>query len=272
MDVLRRNNVRILGKGERTLMFAHGFGCDQTMWRHVVDGLSAGHRIVLFDHVGAGDSDTSAYDPIRYGALAGYAADVVEICQDLGGQPVTFVGHSVGATIGLLAANMRPDMIEALVMVCPSPRFSNTETYSGGFAASDIAELLDLMDKNHLDWSALMAPTVMGAAAEAEQAEWRGSVCRVDPVIAKQFARVTFEADNRADFAATTTRTLIIDCSDDVLAPAEVGAFVHGAIRGSTRQTLQATGHCPHLTRPADVIAAIQAFVAAGNADVRFAA
>jgi sigma-B regulation protein RsbQ len=265
MSILRRNNVRVRGSGSRTLLFAHGFGCDQTMWRHVAGSLSDDHRVVSFDHVGAGDSDWSAYDPRRHGSLEGYAADIVEICEALGGDPLTFVGHSVGGTIGVLAANLRPDLIRSLVLVCPSPRFSNTDGYSGGFSASDISELLDLLEKNQLDWSALMAPTIMGADAVAEQEEWRGSVCRVDPAVAKQFARATFEADNRADFQAVTLPALILDCSDDALAPPYVGDFVQRAIRGSRRVTLEATGHCPHLTRPVDVAAAIREFVSGSS-------
>ncbi|QYF87053.1 alpha/beta hydrolase [Brevundimonas sp. PAMC22021] len=241
------------------------------MWRRVVDEMSEQFRVVLFDHVGAGDSDWSAYDAVRYGSLEGYAADVLEICEELSNDPITYVGHSVGATIGVLAANLRPDLIRSLVLVCPSPRFSNTDGYTGGFSSADIAELLDLMDKNHLDWSALMAPTVMGVDAVAEQEEWRGSVCRVDPATAKQFARLTFEADNRADYAALAAPTLIIDCSDDALAPSAVGDHLHRAISGSERLTLQATGHCPHLTRPSDVTAAILAFDA-GRTLVRTAA
>ncbi|MFN4092848.1 MAG: alpha/beta fold hydrolase [Brevundimonas sp.] len=260
MNVLTRNNVRIAGTSPHHLIFAHGFGCDQSMWRRVVAGLSDRHTVVLFDHVGSGDSDWSAYDATRHGSLTGYAADLVEICENLPPGNVTFVGHSVGATIGILAANQRPDLIQSLVLICPSPRFSNTDDYVGGFAPSDITELLDLMDKNHLDWSALMAPTVIGAQDIPEQDEWRNSVCRIDPAIAKQFARVTFEADNRTDFAANTTPALVIDCSEDSLAPPSVGDFLARVMPASRRVTLQASGHCPHLTRASDVVAAIEAF------------
>lgn len=261
MNPLARNNVRVTGSGPDHLVFAHGFGCDQSMWRRVVAGLSDRYTVVLFDHVGSGDSDWSAYDEIRHAALSGYAEDVVDICESLPRGDVTFVGHSVGATIGVLAANRRPDLIQALVLICPSPRFSNTDAYVGGFEPADISELLDLMDKNHLDWSALMAPTVMGPQDLPEQDEWRNSVCRIDPRIAKQFARVTFEADNRMDFAASRTPSLIIDCSEDSLAPPSVGDFLVGIMPEGSRVTLQAGGHCPHLTRSADVVAAIEAFI-----------
>ena len=257
MTASLRNNVRIIGEGEPTFLFSHGFGCDQSMWRHVAGHFANPGRVVLFDHVGAGGSDISAYDPQAHATLNGYARDVIDICESLDLRDVVFVGHSVSATIGVLAANARPDLFSHLVLICASPRYVNTDSYDGGFGQADIDELLDLMDKNHLDWSALMAPTVVGADHPEVQTEWRDSVCRTDPAIAKAFARVTFTSDHRADYRKVTTPTLLIDCSDDALAPEAVGRYVHAAIAGSRRVVLTAEGHCPHMTAPDEVVEAI---------------
>lgn len=262
MGVLERNNVTRHGRGAPTFVFSHGFGCDQTMWGRVAHDFNACGSVVLFDHVGAGRSDLSAYDRTKYSTLHGYADDVVEICETLGLSDTIFIGHSVSATIGVLAALKRPDLIGRLVMICPSPRYASTDDYQGGFSATDIQELLDLMDKNHFDWSAVMAPAVVGADnAMADQDDWRDSVCRTDPDIAKQFARVTFESDHRADFLKLTTRTLIISCRDDSLAPPDVAEFVNRAIKDSILSSLETSGHCPHVTAPSQVVQAIQRFI-----------
>ncbi|AQR63084.1 alpha/beta hydrolase [Brevundimonas sp. LM2] len=272
MDVLARNNVTRHGSGELTFVFSHGFGCDQTMWRRVAHAFEAHGSVILFDLVGAGHSDATAYDRTRYATLHGYADDVIEICDALGIKDAVFIGHSVSATIGVLSALKRPDLIGRMVMICPSPRYANTDTYRGGFSAEDIQELLDLMDKNHLDWSAIMAPTVMGADGDkADQDDWRDSVCRTDPDIAKQFARVTFESDHRADYQKLKTETLIIGCREDALAPADVGDFVNWAVKDSTLLTLETSGHCPHVTVPLRVIDAIRRFVG-DTSDVRLSA
>jgi sigma-B regulation protein RsbQ len=260
VHVLARNNVTQCGAGEPTFLFAHGFGCDQNMWRHVVAPLANDATVVLFDHVGAGLSDLASYSSEKYGSLRGYAADVIEICEAIGSGPVTFVGHSVSATIGVLAAAARPDLFARLALVCPSPSYVNAEGYVGGFAEADIDELLDLLDKNQLDWSALMSPTLMGPGAETHEAEWRESVCRLDPVIARDFARVTFKSDHREDFGKVGTETLLIECSEDALAPPEVGAFLKASMTNSRRVILPAVGHCPHMSSPAAVIEALRVF------------
>jgi len=261
LDVAKRNNVTLQGSGDRVMMFGHGFGCDQSMWRHVARRFADENRVVLFDNVGAGHSDLSAYSSEKYGTLNGYAADVIEICESLRLPKVVFVGHSVSATIGVLAAVKRPDLFSGLVLVCPSPRYANTDTYTGGFQSQDIAELLDLLDLNHLEWSANMAPMVIGPGSEDVQDEWRESVCRTDPAAAKEFARVTFLSDHRDDYRAVTTPTLTIECRIDSLAPREVGAWVHQAISGSRLTTLETSGHCPHMTDPAGVIDAVRTFL-----------
>jgi sigma-B regulation protein RsbQ len=263
VEVAERNNVKLSGReGARPMVFAHGFGCDQHMWRYVAPAFEDDHRVVLFDHVGAGGSDLSAYDPERYGSLQGYADDVLQICRELDLTDVVFVGHSVSAMIGALAAAKEPGRIGKLVMVGPSPRYIDDDGYRGGFSAQDIEELLDSLDSNFLGWSSAMAPAIMGNPERPELgAELTESFCRTDPEIAARFARVTFMSDNRADLAEVTVPTLVLQCSDDLIAPREVGEFVHRGIPGSTFVQLAATGHCPNLSAPEETIAAIRGFV-----------
>jgi sigma-B regulation protein RsbQ len=250
------------------MLFAHGFGCDQNMWRYVAPAFADTHRIVLFDHVGAGGSDLRAYDGDRYSRLDGYAADVLEICRALGLQHVIFVGHSVSAVIGILAAIQEPDLFDKLILIGPSPRYIDDGDYVGGFDRNDIDELLESMDSNYLGWSSVMAPAIMGNPDRPELgAELANSFCRTDPQIAKQFARVTFLSDNRADLARVSTPSLILQCSADVIAPVPVGQYVHHQIPRSTLVHMRATGHCPNLSAPQETIAAIQAFLeSAGSA------
>jgi len=263
VDVLRRNNVKVAGHpGGRPMIFAHGFGCDQQMWRYVAPAFEGEYRTVLFDHVGAGGSDLSAYDPERYGSLEGYAEDVLDICRVLELEDAIFVGHSVSAMIGVLAAREAADVIGKLVLVGPSPRYIDDDGYVGGFAAEDIEELLVSLDSNFLGWSSAMAPAIMGNPDRPELgAELTESFCRTDPEIASRFARVTFTSDNREDLGTVRVPTLVLQCSDDVIAPAQVGQYVHRAIPGSTLVQLTATGHCPNLSAPEETIEAIRAFV-----------
>ncbi|MFZ2031575.1 MAG: alpha/beta hydrolase [Vitreimonas sp.] len=246
------------------MVFAHGFGCDQNMWRWVAPAFEDKFKVVLFDHVGAGGSDLSAYHREKYSNLEGYAEDVVEICRDVEVSDGVFVGHSVSAMIGVLAAAKAPDLFRELVLVGPSPRYINSGDYVGGFEADQIEELLGFLDSNYLGWSAAMAPSIMGNTERPELGEeLTNSFCRTDPEIAKHFARTTFTSDNRADLAAVTARTLILQCSEDIIASAEVGAYVHRHMPNSTLVTMKATGHCPNLSAPEETIAAIRAFLAA---------
>ena len=262
MSVRSRNNVRVSGTGRRAMVFAHGFGCDQNMWRAVSPAFETGFLTVLYDQVGAGGSDLAAYDPGRYSTLAGYADDLVEIGRELGLTDAVFVGHSVSAMIGVLASLKAPGMFGSLVLVGPSPRYIDDGDYLGGFGAAQIEELLEFLGENHMGWSAAMAPAIMGNADRPELAsELTASFCRTDPDIARDFARVTFTSDNRADLGKVTTRTMILQCSEDIIAPREVGEFVHRSIPGSEIVYLKATGHCPNLSAPSEVIAAIEAFV-----------
>jgi sigma-B regulation protein RsbQ len=243
------------------MIFAHGFGCDQHLWRFVAPAFEADHRVVLFDHVGAGASDLSAYDPERYDTLEGYAEDVLEICRELQLSDAIFVGHSVSAMIGVLAATRDPQSISKLVLVGPSPRYIDDDGYTGGFSREDIEELLESLASNFLGWSSAMAPVIMGNSDRPELgAELTETFCRTDPDIAAHFARVTFMSDNRADLAAVRVPTLVLQCSDDAIAPQVVGEYVHREIPDSTLVQLAATGHCPNLSAPEETIAAIRAF------------
>ncbi len=262
MSALRRNNVQIRGSGARAMVFAHGFGCDQQMWRHVVPAFEAQFRTVLLDNVGAGGSDLGAYDPAKYTTLEGYADDLIEIIRELGLAGTILVGHSVSSMIGLIASLKAPELFSALVLVGPSPRYIDDAGYVGGFSAGQIEELLAFFNENPMAWSEAMAPAIMGNPDRPELGEeLAASFCRSDPAIAAAFARTTFTSDNRVDLPKVTTRTLILQCSDDIIAPISVGRYVHDHIAGSQLVVLEATGHCPNLSAPAEVISAIRAFV-----------
>ncbi len=269
MDPVTRNNVRIRGRSDgRPMVFAHGFGCDQNMWRFVTPAFEDDYKVVLFDHVGAGGSDLAAYDPDRYSSLHGYAADVNEICEALELEDVVFVGHSVSSMVGALAATAAPaGRYSELVMVGPSPRYIDDEGYRGGFSRADIAELLDSMDSNYLGWSSAMAPVIMGNPERPELGqELTASFCRTDPEIARRWAEVTFLSDNRADLAAVDVPTLVLQCSQDAIAPVEVGEYVRDAIADSTFVMLDAVGHCPNLSAPEQTVDAIAAFLGSRTA------
>jgi sigma-B regulation protein RsbQ len=240
------------------MIFAHGYGCDQNMWRLVVPAFEKQFKIVLFDHVGAGNSDLSAFDSSKYNSLAGYADDILEICHELKLTQSIFVGHSVSAIIGILASIKEPSLFEELILIGPSPRYIDDGDYVGGFKKSDIDGLLDFLDTNHLGWSATMAPVIMGNPDRPElAAELANSFCRTDPEIAKHFARVTFLSDNRADLPMLKIPSLILQCAQDSIAPVAVGEYVHRHLAHSTLVMMKATGHCPHLSAPQETIAAI---------------
>jgi sigma-B regulation protein RsbQ len=263
-DILDRHHVRVSGRGTRTMVFAHGFGCDQNMWRWVAPAFEERFRVVLFDHIGAGRSDLSAFDRERHGSLEGYAEDVVALCRALDVRNGVFVGHSVSAMIGVIAARRAPELFDDLVLVGPSPRYIDDPAsgYVGGFSASQIEELLDFLDSNHTGWSQNMAPVIMGNADRPELAEeLTNSFCRTDPEIARHFARTTFLGDNRDDLEGVTTRALVLQCAEDVIAPESVGRYVHARLPNSQLVLMQATGHCPNLSAPAETVAAIHAFV-----------
>jgi sigma-B regulation protein RsbQ len=262
MSVVSRNNVKIRGDGPQAILFAHGFGCDQNMWRYVVPHFETQYTVVTFDHVGAGGSDLSAYTFEKYGTLDGYASDIVEIGHELGLSDAIFVGHSVSAMMGVLASIRAPGMFSKLVLVGPSPRYINDGDYVGGFTTEQVVELLDFLDSNHMGWSQAMAPTIIGNADRPELAEeLTNSFCKTDPEIARHFARVTFMSDNRADLDKVTVPSLILQCADDVIAPDAVGHYLHGRLPDSRLVLMKATGHCPNLSHPQETVASIRSFL-----------
>ena len=263
-DVLQRNNVHVLGNGTQPMLFAHGFGCDQNMWRFMIPAFERDYRLVLFDYVGSGKSDLSAYDPLRYSTLGGYAQDVLDVIRALDLRDVIFVGHSVSSMVGVLAAKREPERFAKLIMVGPSPRYINDGDYVGGFERADIEGLLDLMDKNYIGWASFLAPVVMGNADRPElQAELNASFCSTDPQIARNFATATFFSDNRADLADLRVPSLILQCAEDAIAPVEVGRYVARSVPAGTLRMLKATGHCPHVSHPDETIDAIREYLAA---------
>ena len=258
-----RNNVRSFGEGELTIMFAHGFGCDQNMWRYITPAFQNEYRIILFDYVGAGKSDLSSYNPERYSSLYGYAQDVLEVCEEFQLSDIIFVGHSVSSMIGLLAAVEKPRYFSEIIMVGPSPCYINDEEYVGGFERRDIEGLLETMERNYIGWANFLAPNIMGNKERPELGqELVESFCSTHPVIANQFAKATFFSDNRQDLEKLKTPCLILQCSDDIIAPLEVGDFLHKKLAKSTMKVMKAKGHCPHISAPEETIRLIKEYLA----------
>ena len=263
-DVLDRHAVRITGNPNgQPMLFAHGFGCDQTLWRFITPAFEQDHRVITFDYVGAGKSSRSAYDPTRYSTLDGYARDILEICERLDLSDVVLVGHSVSATVALLASIAEPARFSRLVLVTPSPRYiDDPPDYRGGFSKSDIDGLLDMMDVNAMGWVAFLAPIVMGNPDRPELAgDLETTFCSIDPVMARQFAEVTFYADNRVDLERVVVPSLIIQCTNDAVAPVAVGDYMHRRLRDSEMTIIDATGHCPHVSHPRETIKAIRSYL-----------
>ena len=262
-EICRRNNVTVFGKGTQPMVFAHGFGCDQNMWRFVTPAFEENYRIVLFDYVGAGRSDKASYNPERYASLQGYAEDVLEICRSLELRDIVFVGHSVSSMIGLLAAIEAPELFSRLIMVGPSPSYINEGEYIGGFERQDIEGLLDTMDKNYIGWANFLAPAIIGNKERPHLgAEMTESFCSTDPMIARQFAKATFFSDNRRDLRKNRVPSLILQCSDDIIAPVEVGQYLAHHLPFSTLRLMQATGHCPHMSEPEETVVLIKDYLA----------
>lgn len=262
MSILLRNNIHVSGKGSTAIVFAHGFGCDQTMWRYLAPAFQDRYKVVLFDLVGSGKSDLSAYDFQKYGSLQGYADDLVEIIDEVTDSPVIFVGHSVSAVIGLLASVSAPEKFKCQIMVGPSPCYINDGDYIGGFSRADIEELCDTIDNNYLGWSSTMAPAIMGAPDQPELAEeLTNSFCRTDPEIAKHFARVTFLSDHRDALPKSSTPALILQCSDDFIAPCSVGEYMQHTMPDAEMCIIDNVGHCPHLSAPCASTEAIESYL-----------
>jgi len=249
------------------MIFAHGFGCGQNMWRYIWPEFQEDYKIVLFDYVGSGNSDISAYNEQRYSNLNGYAEDVLEICASLGLKDAVFVGHSVSSMIGLLASIKKPEYFSSLIMIGPSPRYIDDESYNGGFQRSDIEELLETMEKNYMGWANFLAPAIMANADRPELGqELTESFCATNPLIARQFAEVTFLSDNRRDLLNASHPCLIMQCSNDIIAPTAVGQYLYSIINNSTHVLLNATGHCPHLSEPEETVTEMKKFLTNINA------
>ena len=262
MSTQQRNNVNVSGSGPATMFFCHGFGCDQNMWRFMAPAYAKRYRTVLFDLVGSGNSDLAAYDPAKYATLQGYADDVLEIVREFGQGPAIFVGHSVSAMIGMLASIQAPERFSQLIQIGPSPCYVNADDYVGGFERKDIEGLLDLMEKNYVGWAAFLAPVVMKNSDRAELAEeLQSSFCATDPRVTRQFARVVFLSDNRADVGKVKVPSLILQCSEDAIAPDCVGEYLSHALPNSMLRRMAATGHCPHLSHPEETVALMKDYL-----------
>ena len=261
-SVVKRNNVNVFGRGQQVMLFAHGFGCDQNMWRYITPAFEDDYKIVLFDYVGAGKSDRSAYNPERYASLHGYAKDVLQICEALELHDAIFVGHSVSSMIGLLASIQEPKRFSRLIMVGPSPSYINDGEYKGGFNSRDIEELLETMEKNYIGWANFLAPNIMGNNDRPELGkELTESFCSTDPVIARQFAEATFFSDNRNDLKKNRIPSLILQCSDDIIAPRQVGEFIAKNLPRSKFRLMRATGHCPHMSEPEETVTLMKEYL-----------
>lgn len=257
MNILERNNVHVEGSTGPVLLYAHGFGCNQTMWNRVTPAFNSSFRQVLFDYVGSGQSDLASFDAKRYSSLQGYAQDVLDVCDALDlRNGVTFVGHSVSCSVGLLASVARPELFDRLILLGPSPCFLNhAPDYLGGFEREDLEGLLALMEQNYIGWANYLAPVVSGEAGEsAVSGELSNSFCSTDPVVAKVFARTTFFSDNRADLPLVSCRCLILQHRNDSLVPVWVGEYVHAHLKGSILKVLEVSGHCAHMSHPRMVI------------------
>ncbi|MCT7948540.1 alpha/beta hydrolase [Ancylothrix sp. C2] len=264
-NVFLRNNVTVLGQGPQVMLLAHGFGCDQNMWRYLTPAFLNDYKIILFDYVGSGKSDIAAYNTERYSNLNGYAQDILDICEALALSEVIFVGHSVSSVIGILASIQAPHFFKNLILVSPSPCYINQPPdYIGGFERADIEGLLDIMEKNYIGWASFLAPMVMQNPDQPELTrELEASFCSTDPVIASRFAEVTFYSDNRNDLSKVTIPSLVLQCAEDMIAPVEVGEYLGQHLPKSTLKLMKATGHCPHMSHPEETINLIKEYLSA---------
>lgn len=261
-DIVARNHINRFGEGSQPIIFSHGYGCDQNMWRFITPAFEKDYTIVLFDHVGSGKSDDNQYDFIKYNSLEGYAEDLIEVIEELELEKVIFVGHSVSSMIGSLSAAKRSDLFKTLIMIGPSPCYINSGEYFGGFSKQDIDELVETLESNYLGWSSFITPVIAGNPDKPEfSKELHNSFCRMNPKIAQHFAKVTFLGDNRTDLSRVSTPTLVIQCHPDAIAPVKVGQYVCKNLQNGSFIQLDASGHCPHLTAPEQTIKAIKTYL-----------
>jgi sigma-B regulation protein RsbQ len=262
MEVKSKHNVTRFGNGSQTIMFAHGYGCDQNMWRFVAPAFEDDYDVVLFDHIGSGKTDENLYDFDRYNSLDAYADDIIHLCEGMELKEIIFVGHSVSAMIGVLAVAKRPELFKHLIMIGPSPCYINKEDYFGGFSKDDIDELVETLESNYMGWSSFITPVIAGNPDQPQFAEeLNNSFCRMNPEIAKHFAKVTFLGDNRDDLGKVSIPSLVVQSDPDAIAPVKVGQYVHQHLQNSIYKQLDASGHCPHLTAPDQTIHAIKSYL-----------
>lgn len=263
MNVVERNNVRIIGEGEQTIICAHGFGCEQSMWQYIAPSFTEKYKLVLFDYVGAGLSDLSAYSTDKYATLDGYKQDVLDLVDGLQLENSIFIGHSISSMIGMLAAIERPEIFEKIIMIGPSPCYLNkSDGFQGGFEESDVWELLELMEINFSGWASYMAPTTMGDDATQELKDGlRDVFVSTNPKIAREFAEVTFFSDYRSRLSELTVPTLIVQCSEDSIVPLHVGEYLHENLGNSELKVMQAKGHYPHISHPVETVELITNFL-----------
>lgn len=262
LGILEKLNVNVVGAGKPTLLFCNGFNCNQHIWNYLRPRLAVHYHLVFFDQMGTGDSDVTAYKAEKYSTLEAYAQDVIDVCEALDLRQVVLIGHSVGAMIGLLAATKAPAYFSKVVLIAASPCYINEPGYYGGFERQDLLDLLAAMEDNYQSWASMFATMLMGQDNPAELGyELTGYFCQADPTIAKQFARLGFLADNRADVAQLQLPTLVLQCTEDVAVPDEVGAYLQTHLPQATLVTLKTTGHCPHLSAPLEVLAELQKFL-----------
>ncbi|MGC1242903.1 MAG: alpha/beta hydrolase [Chryseosolibacter sp.] len=261
-SILARNNVKVTGNGKKPMLFAHGFGCDQTMWRYITPAFENDYQVIVFDYVGSGKSDLAAYHEGRYSTLNGYALDILEICEELNLRDVMFVGHSVSSMTGLLAAIKEPDYFAELILIAPSPRYLNEKGYVGGFDKTDVDRILDNMGKDYEGWANGAAPDVMKNPDRPDlSAELVQSFLSIKPSIARNFMAATFFTDNRKDLLKLKKPSLIVQTEDDRIVPIEVGDYLHAHLENSTLKVLKASGHYPHLSHPRETIRVMKAYL-----------
>lgn len=261
-NILKRNNVTVTGKGDTVMLFAHGFGCDQNAWKKIAPAFADDYKLIFFDYIGAGKSDISAYDKTKYSSIDGYVKDILEICDELKVKDAVFVGHSVSCMIGALASIKEPSIFNKLIFIGPSPSYLNEKGYVGGFDKEDIDSLMEVMDDDYINWSRSMAPKIMGEHQRSDlKEELTDFFCSYNPEIAKDFARVTFLSDNKKDLPNIPVESLTLQCTDDIIAPLEVGQYIHANTPNNIMVILNATGHCPHMSAPEETIEAMKVFL-----------
>lgn len=263
VDVLSRNNVNVLGRGDQVIVFGHGLACDQRVWNNIISDFTDDYKVVLYDYVGAGNSDLSFFNLDRYSSLSGYALDLMEILESLNVKDVIFVGHSVSAMVGVLASIKKPDLFSKLILVGSSPRYLNSaDAYIGGFEQSDIDELIDLMEVNFNGWATLAASMFMNNPDRLALSENLSKAFKKeDAVIVKNFAEVVFLSDHRKDLPQVSVPSLIMQCSEDSIVPLETAKYLHKNLKGSELVVMKATGHYPQLSYPKETVEVIKDYL-----------